>query len=443
LTFNPANWESPQTVILAAAEDPDTANGSATIRISAAGLPDKDVIATESDNDLISVTSPNGGEQWQQGTAYEITWIRIGGLETTVTIELYRSGLLDSMIVSSTLNEGSYTWTIPPDQEAGSDYRVRVSFPPDSSIGDFSDNDFTIAATEQDEDSDGVPDTQESGPDGTDPSHDGNGDGIPDSQQANVASLPSSDDNHYVTLESSGGLQNVRALAAPPGAPPDVSFPYGFYEFTITGVSGVGIATLTIYLDGETPDTYYKFGPTPGNPDPDWYEFLFDPLTSTGARIEGFTVTLEFIDGERGDDDLAFNGTVIDQGGPGVTAAGDGGGVGDAEVKGKDCFIATAAFGSNQAPYVRILREFRNRFLLTHKAGRFLVDMYYRSSPPLAKWLEKHDSARTAVRILLTPVIVFSWMLLTAGFPILPIALLLFTGSLFFLVPRSEDRGPP
>jgi hypothetical protein len=443
LTFNPSNWDFPQTVTLAAAEDPDTANGSATIRISAAGLPDKDVIATESDNDLISVTSPNGGEQWLQGTAHEITWISIGGLETTVTIELYRSGLLDSTIVSGAPHSGSYSWAIPPDQEAGSDYRVRVSFSPDSSIGDFSDNDFTVVATELDEDSDGVPDTLESGPDGTDPSHDGNGDGIPDSQQGNVASLPSSDGTHYVTLESSGGLRNLRALAPSPGAPPDVTFPYGLYEFTVTGISALGIATLTFYLDGEVPNTFYKFGPTPGNQDPDWYEFLFDPLTNTGALINGAIVTLEFIDGERGDDDLAFNGTVVDQGGPAVTAAGNGGGGGDAEVRGKDCFIATAVFGSYEAPYVRILREFRDRFLLTHKAGRFLVEMYYRSSPPLAKWLKKHDSARTAVRILLTPVIVFSWVLLTAGFPVLPVALLLFTGSLLFLLPRSEGRGPP
>ncbi len=152
-------------------------------------------------------------------------------------------------------------------------------------------------------------------------------------------------------------------------------------------------------------------------------------------------MTLEFIDGERGDDDLSFNGTVIDQGGPGVTALGNGGGGRDAEVTGADCFIATAVFGSNQAPHVRILRAFRDRFLLTSEAGRWLVTIYYRYSPPVATWLEKHDSARTAVRILLTPVILFSWMLLRGGTPLLALALLVVACSLMIFLPRSGRRG--
>ncbi len=68
LTFTSSNWNTYQTVTLSAAEDADTTNGTATIRISASGIPNKDITATESDNDALSfvtntdsLTVPEGG----------------------------------------------------------------------------------------------------------------------------------------------------------------------------------------------------------------------------------------------------------------------------------------------------------------------------------------------------------------------------------------------
>ena len=63
LTFTTSNWDSYQTVTLAAAEDTDTTNGTATIRIhrtSGDSVPDKDITATEQDNDQFTGC-------WQQG----------------------------------------------------------------------------------------------------------------------------------------------------------------------------------------------------------------------------------------------------------------------------------------------------------------------------------------------------------------------------------------
>ena len=61
LTFTTANWNTPQTVTLAAAEDVDTANGSATITVAAVGLTSKTVIATEADKD-IPTSTPKASE---------------------------------------------------------------------------------------------------------------------------------------------------------------------------------------------------------------------------------------------------------------------------------------------------------------------------------------------------------------------------------------------
>lgn len=176
-----------------------------------------------------------------------------------------------------------------------------------------------------DNDNDGVSDQVESGPTGLVPDYDGNGDGTADRLQTNVTSLPTSVGSGYVTLASPNGttLSNVRAQGNPsPGdAPAGVTFPYGFFDFIVTGLTPGGSTTVTLYLPvGFTPNTYYKFGPTPGNSTPHWYEFLYDG--QTGAQIAGNVVTLHFVDGQRGDDVLTTDGLVIDQGGPGVAETG-------------------------------------------------------------------------------------------------------------------------
>jgi hypothetical protein len=58
LIFTTANWNMYQTVTLRALRDVDMINGSATIRLSAPGIADKDVIATELDNGGASLKPP-------------------------------------------------------------------------------------------------------------------------------------------------------------------------------------------------------------------------------------------------------------------------------------------------------------------------------------------------------------------------------------------------
>jgi hypothetical protein len=74
------------------------------------------------------------------------------------------------------------------------------------------------------------------------------------------------------------------------------------------------------------------------------------------------------------------------------------------------CFIATAAYGSYQHPYVQILRDFRDEALLPHAWGRAFVEWYYRTSPPYAQWIAQHDTVRAMVRVALWPLIGYAWV---------------------------------
>lgn len=69
------------------------------------------------------------------------------------------------------------------------------------------------------------------------------------------------------------------------------------------------------------------------------------------------------------------------------------------------CFIATAAYGSYLEPEVQVLRDFRDRFLLTNAPGRAFVGWYYRTSPPFADWIREREWARSIARGVLTPVV--------------------------------------
>jgi hypothetical protein len=64
-----------------------------------------------------------------------------------------------------------------------------------------------------------------------------------------------------------------------------------------------------------------------------------------------------------------------------------------------DCFVATAAYGTDTAEEINILREFRDVVLLPSGAGAEFVSLYYQISPPIAEVISQHDFLRTAVRL--------------------------------------------
>jgi hypothetical protein len=72
------------------------------------------------------------------------------------------------------------------------------------------------------------------------------------------------------------------------------------------------------------------------------------------------------------------------------------------------CFIATAAYGTETAAELDILRDFRDQVLLENALGSRFVEAYYRLSPPLATLIAKNDFLRAVVReALMDPVVKF------------------------------------
>jgi hypothetical protein len=114
---------------------------------------------------ILTVTEPDGGETWSQGSTYTITWNK--GTHAAkdvgyVGIKLY-DGSGDAGTLVHTIeenpdqeektpekaNDGSYSWTVPVDIPIGSNYEIRIRAKDADGIveEDASNNPFTITTT--------------------------------------------------------------------------------------------------------------------------------------------------------------------------------------------------------------------------------------------------------------------------------------------------------
>jgi uncharacterized delta-60 repeat protein len=87
------------------------------------------------------------------------------------------------------------------------------------------------------------------------------------------------------------------------------------------------------------------------------------------------------------------------------------------------CFIATAAYGSPIHPHVRLLQEFRDKFLMSSKIGRQFVNSYYKYSPRVAEFIEKHKALRIPIRICLLPAVALGYSMIHFG-PVMTVILI-------------------
>jgi len=119
---------------------------------------------------------------------------------------------------------------------------------------------------------------------------------------------------------------------------------------------------------------------------------------------------------------------------PDLSLTGGGGG-------GGGCFIATAAYGSPMQPYVKVLHEFRDRFLLVNTAGKGFVRLYNTYSPPIANLIADSESLRAIVRLCLIPFVGVSWVALKIGFvPTMALMLLVGSGLIGFVWFRRKYK---
>ena len=102
------------------------------------------------DSTYYSVTSPNGGETWEELSTQTITWESGGDVESSNEyVSFYYSldggaGWIE--IDNSESNDGSYSWIIPEVYVTNAACRIKVKQKYSPYIEDISDADFTITA---------------------------------------------------------------------------------------------------------------------------------------------------------------------------------------------------------------------------------------------------------------------------------------------------------
>lgn len=71
------------------------------------------------------------------------------------------------------------------------------------------------------------------------------------------------------------------------------------------------------------------------------------------------------------------------------------------------CFIATAAYGTPFANEIKVLRYWRDNSLLISKHGKILVELYYKISPGIAKFISRSQRRMTITRFGLEPFVLY------------------------------------
>jgi hypothetical protein len=116
--------------------------------------------------------------------------------------------------------------------------------------------------------------------------------------------------------EGTGAMQSsffvpASGHAKSPPTPAPVPLPMGLLDFVLVDCDpGATVHFDLVYPAALAPGAqYWKYGPTAAEPSPHWYVLP--------ATVSGNAASFDITDGGLGDDDLAANGIVRDQGGPG------------------------------------------------------------------------------------------------------------------------------
>ncbi|HOW80542.1 MAG TPA: S8 family serine peptidase, partial [Verrucomicrobiota bacterium] len=98
-------------------------------------------------NPSVTVTSPNGGENWMVGTAHNITWTWLGAVNNVNIDYSIDGGTSWTSIATNQPNAGSYSWTVPTIATPQNNCLVRVrEYGCTTSVTDQSNAVFSIVA---------------------------------------------------------------------------------------------------------------------------------------------------------------------------------------------------------------------------------------------------------------------------------------------------------
>ncbi len=205
--------------------------------------------------------------------------------------------------------------------------------------------------------------------------------------------------NGVVTIvtSSNSAISGYTEGDTPTGAPSGYTVSKTL-SFTATGVVATANITIT-YASLPANPVFYKIV------NGAWKElYPTNQLTGiTNVTVTGTTLSFTITDNSDADADPAV-GAIADPVVVGQQATASGGGSGGGG-GGGGCFIATAAYGSYLDPHVKVLRYFRDQYLLTNSLGQAFVQFYYRQSPPAADYIRQHEILRTVARCVLTPIV--------------------------------------
>jgi FtsP/CotA-like multicopper oxidase with cupredoxin domain len=94
---------------------------------------------------VLNLTSPNGGESWQRGGTYAVTWTGEGA-GPKVKLRLWKDDVFTGYYLTGEIdNNGSRNWKIPNTVALGGGYKIQL-YTPDYTYSDFSDGPFTVTA---------------------------------------------------------------------------------------------------------------------------------------------------------------------------------------------------------------------------------------------------------------------------------------------------------
>jgi len=204
------------------------------------------------------------------------------------------------------------------------------------------------------------------------------------------------------------------------------------FDIRVEGIEEGGTTIVSIFIPGSyTNGTFYKYNPV----EQIWTLYKYAEVGTVVVDWKTYTqIDVTLVDGGEGDFDGVENGVIVDPIGfapatTGIKSVSGGGG---------GCFIATAAYGSYFERHVWILRQFRDKYLLTNTVGSAFVRWYYKHSPKYASIIAQNETLRTITRIALSPLYLFALVCLKGL--LFPILLLLGSGILLFIF-RKRVKG--